>query len=52
MRDFFSGDRVVSVDYSVHHGNELKVYFEFSSKDLIKYVQDDYGGAEYDHDFQ
>jgi hypothetical protein len=50
--DFFSGDRVVSVDYSVHHGNELKVYFEFSSKDLIKYVQDEYGGAEYDHDFR
>lgn len=50
-QEFFCGDRVVEVGYSVRHGNELKAYFEFSSADLIRYVQAEYGGAEYAHDF-
>jgi hypothetical protein len=50
--DFFFGDRITDLSFSLSRGNDLTVYFDFSSKDLIQYIQNEYGNADYDHDFR
>ena len=48
----FDDDRVTKVSYIIGSKLELKLFFDFTSEQHMAWVANEYGGAEYAHDFK
>lgn len=48
----FDDDRVVQVSYVIGSKTELKLFFDFTEAQLFAWVEQQYGGSEYAHDFK
>jgi hypothetical protein len=48
----FNDDRVTKVSYIIGDKLSLKLFFDFTSDQLTAWVANEYGGAEYAHDFK
>ena len=48
----FDDDQVIKVSYVIGSKLELKLFFDFTSEQLVARVTTEYGGSEYAHDFK
>ena len=48
----FDDDRVTKVSYVIGDKMTLKLFFDFTSEQLFAWVEQQYGGSEYAHDFK